>query len=118
MTDLNTDGSLLGSHRRKLVLGVPALAVSSILVLFPEKLSGLLGVSSWVIALAGAIVFFALLYWLAYGLRCPSCRVNLFWYGFGHAKSGNWLDWIFRQSVCPKCGYRATGKSATTEQRS
>jgi hypothetical protein len=118
MTDLDTDRSLLGSHRRKLVMGVPVLAFSAILVLFPETVSELIGVSSWPIALAGAVIFFVLLYWLAYGLRCPSCRVNLFWYGLGHAKSGSWLDWIFKQSVCPKCGYRATGKSASTDQRS
>jgi hypothetical protein len=99
-------------------MGVPVLAFSAILVLFPETVSGLIGLSSWSIALSGAVVFFALLYWLAYGLRCPKCRVNLFWYGLSHAKSGNWLDWIFKQSVCPKCGYRAMGKSVSTDQLS
>jgi hypothetical protein len=115
MTDLDSDKLLLGSHRLKLMMGVPALAFSAILVLFPGTVSELIGVSSWPIALAGAVIFFVLLYWLAYGLRCPGCRVNLFWYGLGHAKSGSWLDWILKQSVCPKCGYRATGESASPE---
>jgi hypothetical protein len=89
MTGFNTDRSLLGAHRRKLIAGVPVLAFSAILALFPETVSGLIGVSSWSIELVGAIVFFALLYWLAYGLKCPGCGVNLFWYGLGHTKSGN-----------------------------
>jgi hypothetical protein len=83
--------------------------------LFPDTVGGLIGVNSWAIALAGAVVFFAVLYWLAHGMRCPGCGVNLLWYGLSHAKSGNWLDWLFNQSVCPKCGYRAAGKSASID---
>jgi hypothetical protein len=103
---------LLLAHRRKLIMGSSVLAVSALLALFPQTVSGWIGTSSWVIELGGAIVFIVLLYWLAHGLKCPGCGVNLFWYGLGHAKSGNWLDWLLRQSVCPKCGYRESGEPA------
>jgi hypothetical protein len=108
---------LLLAHRRKLYVGTSVLAVSALLALFPETLSGLFGLASWSIALAGAIVFVVLLYWLAHGLRCPACRVNLFWYGLGHAPFGNWLDWLLKQSVCPKCGYRDTDEFARGADR-
>jgi hypothetical protein len=102
---------LLLVHRRKLIVGSTVLAVSALLALFPDTVSRLIGMSSWSVELVGAIVFVVLLYWLAHGLKCPGCGVNLFWYGLGHAKSGNWLDWLLKQSACPKCGYRATEES-------
>jgi hypothetical protein len=114
MRDTRTDTPLLLVHRRKLIVGSAVLAASALLGLLPDTLSGWIGISSWLLELAAAIVFFVLLYWLAYGLRCPGCGINLFWYGLGRAGSGNWLEWMLRQSTCPKCGYRAGGGSGGT----
>ncbi len=112
------DRPLLLAHRRKLILGSSVLAVSALLCLFAEPISRLIAVSSWYLELAGALTFIVLLYWLAQGLKCPGCRVNLFWYALGHAKSGNWLDWLLKQSVCPKCGHRESNEHASrTGQR-
>jgi hypothetical protein len=77
----------------------------AILVLFPEFVGGLLGVDAWILGVVGVVLFGLILFLLAHGLKCPGCRINLFWYGIAHAKYANWLDWILKQSVCPKCGY-------------
>jgi DNA-directed RNA polymerase subunit RPC12/RpoP len=100
------DRPLLLAQRKKLVVGASLLAVSALVCLFSESVGGWIGVSSGYVGLAGALVLVVLLFTLARALRCPRCRVNLFFYALGHAKSANWLDWLLNQSVCPKCGYR------------
>jgi hypothetical protein len=110
---IDSEVPLLLVHRRKLIVGSTVLAASAVVALFPETVGRLLGVSTLVSGLGGAIVFVVVLYWLAQGLKCPGCGINLFWYGLGHAKSGNWLDWLLKQSTCPKCGYRSVHESAS-----
>jgi ribosomal protein S27AE len=118
MREINEDGRLLAAHRQRLIVGSALLAFSAILTLFPETLGNLVGVSAWWIELTGAILFFALLYWLASGMKCPGCGANLFWYGLGHAKYGDWLNWMFKQSACPKCGHRPSAPTASRTGRS
>jgi hypothetical protein len=119
MTDLNAEKPLLQSQRRKLIVGASILAVASIMVLFPGYISALVGLDSLPVGLSGLLIFGVGTFWLAHWLKCPGCGINLFLYGLNHAKYGNWLEWLFKQSVCPKCGYRATGESARgADQRS
>lgn len=99
---------LLLAQRRKLLVGSFLLALFALLALFPGAASGPLGVSAWVLESGAVSGFAVLLYWLARGLKCPKCGVNLLWHVFGHAKYGNWLEWMLGLSACPKCGYRET----------
>ncbi len=91
------------------------LALCALVALFPQVLSEMIGAASWIVELIAVVAVVVLIYWLAAGLKCPSCGVNLFWYGLGHAKYGNWLDWLLTQSTCPKCGYTAkdVGRAVT-----
>ena len=86
MTGSHTDGPLFLRRSRKLMAGATLLACSALVNLFPEAGSRLFGVNPWVVELSGAMAFFALLYWLAHGFKCPGCGVNLFWHSLGHAK--------------------------------
>lgn len=81
------------------------MAICSNMVLFPESVGRLIGVDSWIPSVGGIVLFGVTLFLLAHGLKCPGCGINLFWYALAHAKNANWLDWMFKQSVCPKCGY-------------
>jgi hypothetical protein len=73
--------------------------------LFPESVSTIIGISSWVVQLSGALLFLIVIYWLAYDMKCPSCRTNLFWQSFSNAEGGNWFNWLLTANSCPKCGF-------------
>ena len=109
MSDMNRDRPLLAQQRRRLLVGSALLVVTSLIILFPGFFSALFGVAEWLIALLGVVAFATLSFWMAYGMRCPVCRLNLFWYAVGHAKSGNWLNWLLSETTCPQCGY-SSGK--------
>lgn len=106
VTSFGEDTPLLHAYRRKLIIGSAIIFPSSLMVLFPGAIGNLIGVSAWIVELSGVPGAFGTLWWLAYGMKCPSCGINLFWYAVGYAKNLNWLDWVFHQSVCPKCGYK------------
>jgi hypothetical protein len=97
---------LLHMYRRKLWIGLSVLAVCSIVVLFSEAISELVGMESWILSLIGVALFAFVLFFVAHGIKCPSCKVNLFWYGLANAKHANWFDWMLNQVECPKCRYR------------
>jgi DNA-directed RNA polymerase subunit RPC12/RpoP len=98
---------LLHGYRQKLIVGACLLVPISLAVLLPDQLGSIVGRESWQIELFGVVLFAGVLIWLARGMKCPACGVNLFWHAVGHAKSGNWLDSLFRESKCPKCGHGA-----------
>ena len=106
MTGPDANRPLLQSHRRKLIVGASLLSFCALVALFPQVLSSMIGTTSWVVELIAVGAFVVLIYWLASGMKCPACRVNLFWYGLGRAKYGNWLEWLLTQSSCPKCGHK------------
>jgi hypothetical protein len=108
MTIVNGKSPLLVRYRQKVVVGACVLVPFCLITLFPGTASKIIGASEWQVALAGVVGFAAILFWLAWGMKCPACGTNLFWYAFGHAKNGNWIDWLLRQTTCPKCGHNTT----------
>jgi len=109
VTNPTSDKPLLYGRRRRLWIGATVLAAASVAVIFAESIAARAGIESWIVGLGGIVVFALVLFSMARGLTCPGCGVNLFWYGFAHARNANWLDWMFKQSVCPKCGYSEAG---------
>lgn len=96
-------GSILYAQRRTALFGVGAMASSSIL--FIVSAAGyrvFQGVSIDVIATALFIGPFAI---LSVSLRCPSCRLRLFWYAVSKHTANHWLKWLLSTTKCPRCGY-------------
>lgn len=96
---------LLLTFRRKFIIGACLMAPGALAVLFPEFLGDRLRLESWQVGAAGLFIFVCVLIWMAYGVKCPGCGVNLFLHAVGYTKGGNWLHWLLHADTCPKCGY-------------
>jgi hypothetical protein len=93
-----------------LVGGACVIAPAALVVLLPGTFGKRVGVSSGALELGALVLLIGVTLWLARGLKCPSCKTNLFWYGVNH-RFGNWLGWLLTESTCPKCGYTASDRS-------
>jgi hypothetical protein len=58
-----------------------------------------------VVALGGLLVglLSTITTWLS--IRCPKCRAPWLWMAVSTQKHLQWLDWLYEQKVCPKCGH-------------
>ena len=40
-----------------------------------------------------------------FSIRCPRCGAPWLWMAVSKQKHLQWLDWLYDQKVCPKCGH-------------
>jgi hypothetical protein len=45
--------------------------------------------------------------WLSIAIRCPRCRLKLFWYAISKKGLNEWSPWLLETKECPQCGYRS-----------
>ena len=57
----------------------------------------------------------ATLLWLCLGVRCPRCRLSLFYFAFSHAQALDLVTWLGRESRCPRCGISSTDLERNTQ---
>ena len=98
-------------NRRRLWQGAWLFVPGALFVLFPGLISSLLKLEAWAAVAAGTLALLMGIYWSASGAKCPSCGLNLLWYGMTHAKNADWFTWVVNARSCPRCDYPKSGRS-------
>jgi hypothetical protein len=80
------------------------LACCAMVILFAESIGRLTGIESSMVA-AGALAGFGMVFFaLGRELRCRHCGTSPLFHAMAHARNAHWLDSLYKQSACPKCG--------------
>lgn len=61
----------------------------------------------FVAAACGAVIAIVCAVFALYTIRCPNCGLRWLRWSIGNRPANDWLHWLYRFSVCPKCGHRA-----------
>lgn len=99
----NQAARLVNTHR--LWQGAWLFVPGALAVLFPNTISSLLRLETWIVVATGAVALLLGIYWSASGAKCPRCELNLLWHGMTHAKNADWFTWVTNTRSCPRCGY-------------
>ena len=84
----------------KLVAGGSVLVIAGCVLAWGLWGGGSTKIAAWAL-LVGLLSMPAT--WFA--LRCPKCGARWLWMAVSKQKSLQWLDWLYAQKVCPRCGH-------------
>jgi hypothetical protein len=102
--------TLVSAQAWKLWLGLTLICVAGLGFLFPGTFSIFDGTRVWPGQLVAVPIFAAGFGGLAVALKCPSCRLHLFWYAVSKKNTSAWLNWLLDTTTCPRCGYQVQGE--------
>ena len=110
MNEHQVSGEIITNQRWKLKLLALACIISAIFMFASGYLETVLNVEAVYFSLAG--LFLSVFTFIAaiISVRCPSCKLSLFWYAVSKQKHDSWLHWLLQLQACPKCGCSSKSK--------
>lgn len=90
----------------KLYLPMTMMVICGGGILFQGTLSELIGKGTTLTlvglgGLFGMASFILATFWI----RCPKCKLKLFYFAVSKQELGSWLPWLLSQKTCPKCNF-------------
>jgi DNA-directed RNA polymerase subunit RPC12/RpoP len=100
---MQTSKTLVSAQNTKLRIGFGIWIAGGVMMWFHSAIFGDAGWGEGV----GALVALVGGAWLALAIRCPKCRLKLFWHAVTKKGLNEWSPWLHDVKVCPQCGYRS-----------
>jgi hypothetical protein len=90
----------------KLYLPMTMMVICGAVILFQGTLSESIGKGTTftLVGLSGVFgmaSFILPIFWI----KCPNCKLKLFYFAVSKRELGSWLPWLLSQEKCPKCNF-------------
>jgi hypothetical protein len=90
----------------KLYVTMAAMVVGGAVILFQGLLSEIVAKDTMLTLVAvGGLIGMGSFILAAYWIKCPNCKLKLFYFAVSKQKLGSWLPWLLAQRTCPKCNF-------------
>jgi hypothetical protein len=91
----------------KIVISMTPIAICGLIVIFQSYLYEPIGEDlTMSIVLSSTILGMVFFIWGCLFIRCPKCKLRLFWHAVTKQDSGVWVTWLFSFVECPRCQYK------------
>ncbi len=88
-----------------IIVAIIALLCGSVII-FQSFLYNPVGENTTFIAVLVATLLGPIsILWGSLSIKCPKCKLKIFWYAVSKLKVNTWFIWILGFEECPKCGY-------------
>ena len=89
----------------KLYVFAAAMAIGAGVTLFQSFLYRLLEKETiTTLVIGGMFLLTGTFAWAYATIRCPNCKLKLFWYSLTKEGLGTWFTWLKNLGKCPQCG--------------
>ena len=90
----------------KIITVVIIALLSGSVIIFQGFLYEPVGENTTMIAVIIATLLGSIsLIWGSLSIKCPKCKLKLFWYAVSKLNSSSWFIWILGFEECPQCGH-------------